>query len=326
MSARLDPFGYGDEWGAAYAGVPPYGSGEAEMQGDTFEETFMQPDIVEMQGDVLDGDDPWDHILEGDPSDAVLDEWVSDAEAEEPYAIESYDDYSDAGDPELAGDFDWENPVYPDVGCPPLGEHEVGDEVGRAFAAASEMGYPEIGFLKALGNVAKSVVRSPITKMTAAGLSVAFPAVGVPMAAGLAVADKVVSAAESKSKVRRKVGRRIIKATAKAARVDKDARRALKLMKKVAGYKKRLKKMTRKQRKARAKSRAKTAKARRQCMKLYAKAIKSRKSWKAKAVKAQKALKALKKRRPARGRGKSVKGFLVTGKGRVATGRFLRAA
>lgn len=325
MSARRDPFGYGDEWGAAYAGVPPYGSGEAEMQGDAFSEMFTQPDIVEMQGDTLEGDDPWDNILEGDASDEVLDEWVTDTAAEAPF-FEISDDDEEDDDVEMAGEFDWEDPVYPDVGadCPLEGE-ELGHEVGRAFAHASEMGFPEIGFLKAIGKVAKSVVRSPITKMTAAGLSVAFPAVGVPMAAGIAVADKVVTAAESKSKVRRRVGRRIIKATAKAAKVDKDAARALRLMRKVVKHKKKLKKLTRKQRKARAKMRAKTAKTRRECMKLYAKAIKSRKAWKSKAVKAQKALKRLKKRGP-RGRGKALKGFLVTASGRVKTGRFLRAA
>lgn len=326
MSAARDPFGFGDEWGAAYAGVPPYGSGDAEMQGDNFSEMFAQADEVEMQGDALDGDDPWDNILEGDVSDDVLDEWVTDVEAEEPHMINADDDYSGAGDAELAGDFDWENPVYPDVGSHLEGD-EIGEEVGRAFAHASEMGYPEIGFFKALGKIGKSIIKSPITKVTAAGLSVAFPAVGVPLAAGVAIADKVVTAAESKSKVRRKVGRRIIKATAKAARVDKDAKRALKLMKKVAAHKRKLKKMSKAARKRRAKARAKLAKTRRACMKKYAKAIKSRKAWKSRAKKAQKQLKALKKkRRVSRVKGKSVKGFLVTGSGRVRTGRFLRAA
>lgn len=53
-----------------------------------------------------------------------------------------------------------------------------------------------MSFLDSIAKIAKSVVKSPITKVVAGGVSLVMPAVGIPALAGLAAADKVVSAAD----------------------------------------------------------------------------------------------------------------------------------
>ncbi len=59
-----------------------------------------------------------------------------------------------------------------------------------------------MSFLDDIGKVCKSVVKSPVTKVVAGGVAIAFPAVGVPALAGLAVADRVVSAHDKGEAVR----------------------------------------------------------------------------------------------------------------------------
>lgn len=50
---------------------------------------------------------------------------------------------------------------------------------------------------KALGKAGKAVVRSPITKVATGALIIVAPSIGLPLAAGLAVANKVLDAAET---------------------------------------------------------------------------------------------------------------------------------
>jgi len=53
-----------------------------------------------------------------------------------------------------------------------------------------------MSFLSSIAKIAKSVVKSPITKVIAGGVAVVVPVVGVPALAGLAAADKVVDATD----------------------------------------------------------------------------------------------------------------------------------
>jgi len=46
-----------------------------------------------------------------------------------------------------------------------------------------------MGFFSKIAKVTKSVVRSPITKVAAGGLAIAFPPAGIPAVAGLAIAN-----------------------------------------------------------------------------------------------------------------------------------------
>lgn len=129
-----------------------------------------------------------------------------------------------------------------------------------------------MSFLSSIAKIAKSVVKSPITKVVAGGVAVVCPVVGVPALAGLAAADKVVDATDSgmaavkaaRSAVggvagvpggrvpfaaamaqhtlgnRAKQGMvaaRIVRNTAKLAKTDPEARRALNAMKLVKAAK-----------------------------------------------------------------------------------------
>lgn len=53
-------------------------------------------------------------------------------------------------------------------------------------------------FLDDAWHATKSVIKSPITKAVAGGVAIVFPPVGVPAAAALVVADRVVRASDSK--------------------------------------------------------------------------------------------------------------------------------
>jgi len=194
-----------------------------------------------------------------------------------------------------------------------------------------EDGEFEMGFLgsalKKLGSIGKAIVKSPITKVTASGLALAFPPVGVPLTAGVVAADKIVSAAKSRRKGRRKIGRAIIKQTARLAKSDKNVARAYKLLKKVAEKRKRRAKTSAK---ARRKALAKAAKRRRQalkCAKSYRKLKRAAAKYKRTAAKHKRA--AVKYKRAAKRRrkpkGAAIKGFLVTKKGRIKRGRYIAA-
>ena len=54
-----------------------------------------------------------------------------------------------------------------------------------------------MSFLSSIAKIAKSVVKSPITKVVAGGVAVVCPIVGVPALAGIAAADKVVDATDA---------------------------------------------------------------------------------------------------------------------------------
>jgi hypothetical protein len=83
---------------------------------------------------------------------------------------------------------------------------------------------------KKIAKVGVTLSNSPFIKAGVAGLAVAFPAVGVPAMAAMAVADKVVSASEAGGKVA-EAAKSIIKSTHKQAKAgDKDASRALAVM------------------------------------------------------------------------------------------------
>lgn len=63
------------------------------------------------------------------------------------------------------------------------------------------------GFLEDVGDVAKDIVTSDVTKVVAGGLAVVFPPVGVPAAAALVAANGVVEAVDAAQDARRKVSR-----------------------------------------------------------------------------------------------------------------------
>lgn len=58
------------------------------------------------------------------------------------------------------------------------------------------------GFFKkigrGLGKVGKGIVKNPLTKAVAGGVAIVFPPVGVPIAAGVAVTDRVLKDANQK--------------------------------------------------------------------------------------------------------------------------------
>lgn len=99
----------------------------------------------------------------------------------------------------------------------------VGDEVGFGFISDA---------VKSVGKAVKSVVKSPVLKVAATGLSFVAPPVGVPALVGLTAADKVISAAEGRSTpAKRQSAFQIIRATVAAARAgDRDAVGGVKLL------------------------------------------------------------------------------------------------
>lgn len=86
---------------------------------------------------------------------------------------------------------------------------------------------------KLAGKGGAAVIKSPITKVVAGGVAIAFPAVGVPLAAGLVVADKALRVAEGVrgTPSQQAAMRRTLKTTvALAAKGDPDAKRAVSFM------------------------------------------------------------------------------------------------
>lgn len=81
---------------------------------------------------------------------------------------------------------------------------------GRAFRRAG----------KAVAKAAKKVVKSPITKGIVTGLSIAYPPAGLPAAAALSAAGKVVDAVDGKRGARLKAaGKRLVANTYKEAKL-----------------------------------------------------------------------------------------------------------
>lgn len=161
---------------------------------------------------------------------------------------------------------------------------------------------PEMGrsLLKTIGRGLSSVARHPLTKVVAGGVAFAFPPVGVPLVAGVAVADQLVTAAQSANPKRKAAASKIVKRTVAAAKAgDKDAGRAARILSAVARKKKAVRGQPREQRAAGF----------------------------AKAYKRQEALKALlAKAKSGKGlAGPTVKGFLVTPLGRVQAGNYRKA-
>jgi len=71
---------------------------------------------------------------------------------------------------------------------------------------------------KSIRKAAKAVVRSPVVKFAAVGLTIVAPPAGAGAMAGLAVADKVIKATESKDPKRRAEAKKVIANTVKVAK------------------------------------------------------------------------------------------------------------
>jgi hypothetical protein len=85
-------------------------------------------------------------------------------------------------------------------------------------------------FKKAFSSI-KAATKSPIFKIAAGGLAIAFPVVGIPAAAALAIGDKALTLANSANAVTRGKYRAAIIQTEKlAAAGDPDAKRAFNAM------------------------------------------------------------------------------------------------
>ena len=95
------------------------------------------------------------------------------------------------------------------------------------------------GFLKkavnAVGKAAGSVVKNPLVKMVAGGVAVVFPPVGMPIAAGIAISDKVLREVNSKNPQKKAAGNAVVRNTMDlAAKGSVGASNALTLMNKRA--------------------------------------------------------------------------------------------
>lgn len=163
---------------------------------------------------------------------------------------------------------------------------------------------PEMGnLLGDIGKGLKSVVKHPLTKMVAGGVAVAFPAVGVPLVAGIAVADQLVTAAEqTKLPKRQAAAKKIVKRTVAAAKAgDKDAGRAVKIITAVAKKKRASRQLSRPER-----------------VKNYRTAFDKQQAVKALLAKLKSGKMGLAGR-------PTVKGFLVTTLGRIQPGSYVKA-
>lgn len=92
-----------------------------------------------------------------------------------------------------------------------------------------------MGIFGSIAKIAKAVVKNPITKVAAGGLAIAFPPIGIPAAAGVAIAGKVVDAAQGKrgTPAQQATAKRVVANTIVAARNgDAGAARAVVAMKK----------------------------------------------------------------------------------------------
>jgi hypothetical protein len=87
----------------------------------------------------------------------------------------------------------------------------------------------------AVGNAAGSVTKNPLFKTVVGGIAVVFPPVGVPLAAGVAVANTVVKAVNSANPAVRTEAKAAVQQTLKlAAKGDVGARNAATLFNKRA--------------------------------------------------------------------------------------------
>lgn len=92
-----------------------------------------------------------------------------------------------------------------------------------------------MSIFKSIGKIAKSVIKSPILKVGVSGLAVAFPVVGIPAAAGVAAAGKIVDAAQGKAGTpaqQASAKRAVANTIVQAKQGDASAQRALTAMKK----------------------------------------------------------------------------------------------
>lgn len=89
--------------------------------------------------------------------------------------------------------------------------------------------------IKSVGKVATGIVKNPLVKTIAGGVAVVFPPVGVPLAAGIAVANTVVKGVNSAIPEERQQAKQVVKQTlALAAKGDVGARNAATLFNKRA--------------------------------------------------------------------------------------------
>lgn len=89
------------------------------------------------------------------------------------------------------------------------------------------------GAVKSIGRVAKKVIKSKLTKAVVGGVAIVFPPVGVPAAAALVAADRIVRTAEGSKgtpKQRAAVHRAIKRTVIEAKAGDPDAERAIEFM------------------------------------------------------------------------------------------------
>lgn len=86
-------------------------------------------------------------------------------------------------------------------------------------------------FVNDVRSAARKVAQSPVTRVAAAGVAVAFPAVGIPAVAALETANRVMAAADSAEAKVKKVAHDLIKRThALAKNGNADARRGLEVL------------------------------------------------------------------------------------------------
>jgi len=165
-----------------------------------------------------------------DVADVAWTEAEDGSTAFEEEAIDEDEDLSDS-DPEYAS-----SSV---VGWSPMKSiKKVAKKVasGRGIAALATGGASEVALQayehrKVIAKTAGKVMKSPYFKAGMAGLAVAFPAVGVPALAAMAVASKVVDGLESIDPAIKAAAQRVVKQTYAAAKGgDEDARRGLKTM------------------------------------------------------------------------------------------------
>lgn len=108
-------------------------------------------------------------------------------------------------------------------------------DVDDASAVAGEFDVDEIGFsfgglIKSIGKAASAVVKSPALAGAVGVLAVAFPAVGIPAAAAVAVANKALKVAEQGVDAANQINDRLKTLKTKAAAGDKKAATAVNAM------------------------------------------------------------------------------------------------
>lgn len=127
------------------------------------------------------------------------------------------------GDVDIIGEeFETDNP-----------DIEILGAFGWVKKAVKKVGKAAKAVGKGAISVGKTIVKSPIVKTAAGGLAIAFPAVGVPLAAGLVVADRAIKTAEGlrgTPKQQAAMKKTIANTVALAQRGNAGARKAVELM------------------------------------------------------------------------------------------------